>query len=51
MIYERYVSPQPLGRFIEHFSYFSGYSPEHAKKKILPDGAIEILRWATPIST
>lgn len=43
MLYERYVPPQPLGRFIEYFSYFKDYAPEHAREKILPDGAIELL--------
>lgn len=33
----------PLDRFVELVTYFDGYTPEHTKEKLLPDGAVEII--------
>jgi AraC-like DNA-binding protein len=33
----------PLGRFVESLTFFAGVMPLHAREKLLPDGAIEIV--------
>jgi AraC-like DNA-binding protein len=33
----------PLDRFVEHVTYYTGYEPAHAKERLLPDGAVEII--------
>ena len=33
----------PLDRFVELVTYYEGFSPDHTKEKLLPDGAVEII--------
>lgn len=33
----------PLGRFVEHITYYSGAMPNHRREKLIPDGAIQII--------
>lgn len=33
----------PLGRFVESLTFFASVTPLHAREKLLPDGAIEIV--------
>ena len=33
----------PLGRFVEHITYYAGAMPEHSREKLIPDGAIQII--------
>jgi AraC-like DNA-binding protein len=33
----------PLDRFVEHVTYYTDYTPDHTKEKLLPDGAVEIV--------
>ncbi len=43
MIFRTWTPPFPLNQFVERFWYHRGYSPEHSKEKLLPDGTIEII--------
>lgn len=33
----------PLGRFVEHITYYAGFTPNHSREKLIPDGAIQII--------
>lgn len=33
----------PLGRFVEHITYYADAMPEHRREKLIPDGAIQII--------
>lgn len=33
----------PLGMHVEMLTYFAGYTPQHQREKLLPDGAIELI--------
>jgi AraC-like DNA-binding protein len=33
----------PLGRFVEHITYYAGAMPDHRREKLIPDGAIQII--------
>jgi AraC-like DNA-binding protein len=33
----------PLSRFVEHITYYAGFTPDHSREKLVPDGAIEII--------
>lgn len=37
------VPPPPLGLFVESIFLYEGYSPDHLREKILPDGHIDLL--------
>lgn len=38
-----HVPRGPLGRFVEHITYYCGYTPNHSREKLIPDGAIQII--------
>lgn len=43
MIFKLHIPKPPLSQFIENIVYYSGYSPEYNKERLLPDGSIEMV--------
>lgn len=38
MIFETYIPTFPLNQFIENFTYYKGFNPDHSVDRFLPDG-------------
>lgn len=43
MTYKLHFPAPPLGHFINSFTYYKGYQPEHRIDRFLPDGHIELV--------
>ena len=43
MIYRTYKPQQPLSEFVDLFWFYEGYSPPHAKERLLPSGTMELV--------
>lgn len=43
MIFEQFAQPKKFKLFVEPFTYFKGYSPEHSIEKVIPDGSINLI--------
>ncbi|MBK8782562.1 MAG: AraC family transcriptional regulator [Anaerolineales bacterium] len=43
MIFQIYQPAFPLGKFIDSFIYFEGFSPAHSLDRFLPDGNTELI--------
>ena len=43
MLSKLYIPSYPLNQFIESFFYYTGFSPEHAVDRFLPDGNVQLI--------
>ena len=43
MITSVHIPPPPLGLFVEHLFYYTGYTPEHSLDRFLPDGNVQLI--------
>ena len=43
MIFKYHIPFPPLNHFVECIIYHSGYSPAHAREKLLPDGMVNLI--------
>ncbi|KAA3662902.1 MAG: AraC family transcriptional regulator [Calditrichaeota bacterium] len=43
MIFHTSQPQSPLNQFIDSFTYYSGYNPEHSIEKLLPDASINLV--------
>jgi AraC-like DNA-binding protein len=43
LITEIHIPAYPLNQFIDHFFYYTGYTPEHSVDRFLPDGEVQII--------
>src|SRR2546426_332219 len=43
MVYRVQSPPPVLARFVGLFWYYNGYQTSHAKERLLPDGAVELV--------
>ena len=43
MIFNQFEPPDKFQNYIENFVYFKGYTPEHSKEKIVPDGSMNLI--------
>ena len=43
MVTRIYTPTYPLSQFIDHFFYYTGFTPEHAVERFLPDGEVQMI--------